>query len=64
MLSLLFALLELDYSLLRARTPYYEIYNIKPKGNGLRKVLADDSHSAKAVRAQWRTCGQGYEVSS
>jgi hypothetical protein len=31
MLNLLFALLELDYGLLRARTPFYEIYNIKKK---------------------------------
>ncbi|KAK4687262.1 hypothetical protein P7C73_g2871, partial [Tremellales sp. Uapishka_1] len=54
MLNLLYAILELDYELLRARTPFYEVYTLKFKGNGLQKVTADDSQAAIAIKANWK----------
>lgn len=54
MLSLLFALLELDYGVLRARTPYFEVYTIKQKTPaGWAKVLGDTDVAAKAIRSNW-----------
>ena len=54
MLNLLFALLELDYGLMRARTPYYEVYTIKQKSApGWSKVMLDQDPSAKVIRSHW-----------
>jgi hypothetical protein len=64
-LNLLFALLERDYGLLRAQTPFYEIYNIKPKSDrGWGSILNDDSRTANAIRKHWKTKPTQTEVSS
>jgi hypothetical protein len=54
MLNLLFALLELDYGLLRAVTPYYELYALSAKAaDGLDKVRQDTSVEGKAINKYW-----------
>lgn len=54
MLNLLFALLELDYGLVRSRTPYYEVATIKQKSPaGWAKILGDTDPAAKAIRSRW-----------
>jgi hypothetical protein len=54
MLNLLFALLEVDFGLMRSRTPYYEVYTIKQKtANGWGKVMQDSDPAAKAIRSHW-----------
>ena len=54
MLNLLFALLELDYGLMRARTPYYEVYTIKQKSSaGWSEILSQTDPFATAIRAHW-----------
>lgn len=63
MLNILFAILELDYGLLRARTPFYEIYNIEKKSaGGWEKVEKDSSAVAQAIRAGWKKKSKFTEV--
>ncbi|ORY25849.1 ATP-dependent DNA helicase [Naematelia encephala] len=63
MLNILFALMELDYGLLRATTPFYEIYKITPKdARAWTRAQADNGKAAVAVRKCWRKTGASYEL--
>ncbi|GAA5859901.1 hypothetical protein JCM8547_004379 [Rhodosporidiobolus lusitaniae] len=57
-LSLLFAILELQFGLLRATTPFYSSYQLQGHNNnprGFEQVLfADKSKEAEALRANWK----------
>ena len=55
MLSLLFALLELDYGLLRAVTPYYEVFALSEKQpGGLEKCKQDTSDVGRLINQCWK----------
>ncbi|GAA5874026.1 hypothetical protein JCM3774_001587 [Rhodotorula dairenensis] len=56
-LSLLFTMLELQFGLLRATTPFYQEYNIKPLAanpGAFQHLLDDQSREAVALRANWK----------
>ncbi|GAA5936353.1 hypothetical protein JCM3775_006476 [Rhodotorula graminis] len=57
-LSLLYALLELQQGLLRATTPFYSSYQLKPSSSNpsafKTKVENDKSPEAVAIRAHWK----------
>ncbi|KAL6309884.1 ATP-dependent DNA helicase [Sparassis latifolia] len=62
-LNLCYAQLELDYSYIRAVTPFYSIYDITARTPaGWNKVLADNSPIGKAIRNQWTLKGTGHSV--
>ncbi|KAF7306860.1 hypothetical protein MIND_00478200 [Mycena indigotica] len=62
-LNLLYAQLELEFGIIRAITPFYSIYNITPRdGNGLKKIMSDDSFDAVTIRANWKATKNGFEV--
>ncbi|KAK4701513.1 hypothetical protein P7C70_g4720, partial [Phenoliferia sp. Uapishka_3] len=55
-LGLLYAQLELQNELLRAVTPFYQTYTLKPMASnpgGWDRVLADKSNEAVAIRKYW-----------
>ncbi|CDR41594.1 hypothetical protein NBRC10512_007702 [Rhodotorula toruloides] len=56
-LSLLFTILELQYGLIRATTPFYSTYTIKPLENNpsaFPNVLSDRSPEAVALQKHWK----------
>ncbi|KAL4242127.1 ATP-dependent DNA helicase [Abortiporus biennis] len=53
-LGLCYAQLELDYAYIRAVTPFYSIYEITPRGNGLTTIMKDESEAAKVIRQYWQ----------
>ncbi|GAA5949472.1 hypothetical protein JCM10213_005240 [Rhodosporidiobolus nylandii] len=57
-LSLLFAILELQFGLLRATTPFYAEFSIKPsqtRPQGFQEILyGDKSREANAIRSSWK----------
>lgn len=56
-LSLLFTILELQYGLIRATTPFYSTYTIKPLENNpstFPNVLNDQSPEARALQRHWK----------
>ncbi|KII93915.1 hypothetical protein PLICRDRAFT_88210 [Plicaturopsis crispa FD-325 SS-3] len=62
-LGLCYAQLELDYGYIRAVTPYYSVYDISERtAEGWRKVMADQSAPAKAVRNYWTRKPNGYQI--
>ena len=63
MLGLLYAQLELDYGYIRAITPFFSIYDISGRtADGWKKVMADASRAAQAIRTYWMAKGSGYAV--
>ncbi|GAA5971426.1 hypothetical protein JCM8115_000209 [Rhodotorula mucilaginosa] len=56
-LSLLFTMLELQFGLLRATTPFYQEYNIKPLATNpaaFQQLMDDKSREAVALRGNWK----------
>ena len=62
-LNLCDAQLELDYHYLRAVRPFYSVFDISSRGgDGLSRVLADNTPAAKTIRQYWTTKSSGYSV--
>ncbi|KAH9950424.1 ATP-dependent DNA helicase [Amylocystis lapponica] len=62
-LNLCYAQLELDYQYIRAITPFYSIYDITARTDaGLKKIVADKSPVAQAIRRYWTRRGASYSV--
>ncbi|TNY20349.1 ATP-dependent DNA helicase [Rhodotorula diobovata] len=55
-LSLLFTVLELQHGLLRATTPFYSSYQLKPSSNpaAFKQIENDPSKEARAIRSHWK----------
>ncbi|GAA6007669.1 RecQ family ATP-dependent DNA helicase [Rhodotorula paludigena] len=57
-LSLLFTILELQFGLLRATTPFYSTYQLKPLANNASAFAnisnSDNSPEARAIRSAWK----------
>lgn len=53
-LTILYAVLELQFGLIRAVTPFYSSFTIKPTAAWSSVVMADQSTAAKAIRSQWK----------
>ncbi|GAA5876265.1 hypothetical protein JCM16303_007075 [Sporobolomyces ruberrimus] len=56
-LSLLYANLELQFGLIRAVTPYYSTYTIKPIPSspaGFQEILKQQTPAAEAIRKTWK----------
>ncbi|KDQ63470.1 hypothetical protein JAAARDRAFT_119479 [Jaapia argillacea MUCL 33604] len=62
-LNLCYAQLELDYSFIRAVTPFYVVYDLSAKDDsGWQKVLADKSPAAMTIRNHWSRKASGYQI--
>lgn len=53
-LTILYAILELDFGLLRAVTPFYSSFSIKPSEQWAKIVMKDSSPAGNAIRSHWK----------
>ncbi|KZT72807.1 ATP-dependent DNA helicase [Daedalea quercina L-15889] len=62
-LNLSYAELELDHGYIRAVTPYYSVYDITARTDeSWKKVTADQTSQAQAIKSCWTLKGSGYQV--
>ncbi|KAH7913025.1 ATP-dependent DNA helicase [Hygrophoropsis aurantiaca] len=62
-LGLAYAHLELDYSYIRAVTPFYQVYDLSKRSDtDWNKVMVDSSEAARAIRKFWSPRSSGYQI--